>query len=256
MNGFTEGVTRMRPLLIAHRCGPGVYPEQSMASARHALSLGADMVEMDVRYTRDAVPVICHDADTARVFGVGGRCEDMTLAEFIALRHAADGRYGAHSLDDVLRSEIRPLLLHCKFSGEALRDLAERVRAAGAQEACVVGVARTGDVEVVKAACPGIRVLAFMPELAQLDGFLHSCAEFVRLWEEWVDDERVRTVHGAGKRVWIMAGGQAEGEVGYTTEASMRRWMRLGVDGILVNDVAWAMRIMRPGEAASRRGID
>ena len=40
----------MRPLIIAHRCGPGRFPEQSLASARHALALGADLVEMDVRF--------------------------------------------------------------------------------------------------------------------------------------------------------------------------------------------------------------
>ena len=154
----------------------------------------------------------------------------------------------------MLRSEIRPLLLHCKFSGDALKDLARRIRAAGAQEACVVGVGMAGDVETVKAVCPDLRVLAFMPELAQLDGFLNSGAEFVRLWEEWVGDEPVQSVHKAGKRVWIMAGGQREGEVGNTTEASVRRWMRLGVDGILVNDVAWAMEIVRRGEAGPRHG--
>ena len=35
--------------LIAHRSGPVDYPEQTILSARQALELGADMVEIDVR---------------------------------------------------------------------------------------------------------------------------------------------------------------------------------------------------------------
>ena len=80
----------VRPLIIAHRCGPGRFPEQSLASARHALALGADLVEMDVRYTRDGAPVICHDENALRVFGVDRRCGEMSLEEFRALRHADD----------------------------------------------------------------------------------------------------------------------------------------------------------------------
>ena len=147
----------MSPLLIAHRCGPGVCPEQSMAAARHALSLGADMVEMDVRFTRDGAPVICHDANALRVFGVERLCSDMTLREFTALRHTADAACPAHTLEDVLGSGIRPLLLHCKISGEPLRDIARRVAAHGAEGACVLGVQEVADVDIVRAACPAIR---------------------------------------------------------------------------------------------------
>jgi len=234
----------MKPLIIAHRCGPGRYPEQSLASARHALSLGADMVEMDVRYTRDGAPVICHDENALRVFGVDRLCGDMSLAEFKTLRHAADPEYAAHTLEDVFRSEVRPLLLHCKFTGERLADLASRIRARGEAENCVLGVPDAADVDIVRAACPGLRVLAFMPELNRLDGFLRSRASFIRLWEEWVTAERVRAAHDAGKALWVMAGRPEEGSVGCTTAGALRSWRDMGADGVLVNDVAWALEVL------------
>ncbi len=227
----------MPPLLIAHRCGPGLYPEQSMASARHALALGADMVEMDVRHTRDGAPVICHDANTGRVFGVDRLCGEMTLAEFAALRHASDPSCGAHTLEDVLKSEIRPLLLHCKVSGAPLTDVARRVLGFGAQRECVIGVQRPGDADAVKRASPELRVLAFMPGAELLDAFLAGPAEIIRLWEDWVSEARFRAVHEAGKQVWVMAGKPEEGEVGCTGDANLRRWARMGADGILVNDI-------------------
>ena len=234
----------MKPRIIAHRCGPGVFPEQSLASARHALKAGADMVEMDVQYTSDGAPVICHDPNALRVFGVDRLCRDMTLAEFRTLRHADAPDCPAHTLDDVFASDVRPLLLHCKFTGEPLRDLAGRVRDRGEAGRCVLGVPNEADVDIVRSVSPEIRVLAFMPELRQLDGFLHSGADFIRLWEEWVTPGRVEKVRASGKELWIMAGRMEEGSVGYTSEANLRLWRDLGADAILVNDVAWAIRAL------------
>ena len=235
----------MKPLIIAHRCGPGLYPEQSLASARRALALGADMVEMDVRYTRDGEPVICHDDSCLRMFGVDRMCGELTLAQFRALRHAANPEYGAHTLEDVLGSPVRPLLLHCKFTGARLMDLIGRICAADAGQACVLGVPNAEDAEIAAGACPSLRVLAFMPRPEQLAGFLSTPAAYIRLWEDWVCPERVRAVHAAGKQVWVMAGQPEEGSVGVTSRRALLSWREMGVDGILVNDVAWALSVLK-----------
>lgn len=235
----------MLPILIAHRCGPDIYPEQSIASARHALSLGADLVEMDVQYTCDGIPVICHDPNVQRIFGPDKLCRDMTLGEFMTLRHSADCSYPSHSLEDVLRCGVRPLLLHCKISGKPLKHLVSCIVEYGYQKDCVIGVQSVGDVALIKSLCEDIRILAFMPKVEQLDDFLNTRCEVIRLWEEWVTEDLVNRVRAVGKQLWIMAGMRTEKGVGYTTEESMRRWMELGVDGILINDVRWAKNIVR-----------
>ncbi len=239
----------MTPILIAHRCGPGLYPEQSIAAARHALSLGADLVEMDVQYTRDGHPVICHDPNTGRVFGVDRLCRDMTLQEFMSLRHVRDRSCPSHSLSDVLDCGVRPLLLHCKFSGEPLRHMVRLIREKGAGDQCVIGVQSAGDVALVRAACPALRVLAFMPGPEQLNGFLRSGAEYIRLWEDWVTEARVEAIHCAGRRVWIMAGQPDEAHVGCTDAENLRHWARLGADGILLNDIRRGREILSAEKA-------
>ena len=149
----------MKPLLIAHRCGPDIYPEQSIASARHARENGADMVEMDVQYTCDGVPVICHDPNTARIFGVDKLCRDMPLQEFMALRHVSDRSYPSHSLRDVLECFDGPILLHCKVTGEPLKDLVRCITDSHAEGRCVIGVLFAQDAELIKDLCPRIRIL-------------------------------------------------------------------------------------------------
>jgi glycerophosphoryl diester phosphodiesterase len=48
-------------VVVAHRTCPRDAPENSLEGIRTAASLGADYVEIDVRRTRDRVPVLLHD---------------------------------------------------------------------------------------------------------------------------------------------------------------------------------------------------
>jgi glycerophosphoryl diester phosphodiesterase len=52
----------MPPVIIAHRTSPLDAAENSLAGIRRSGELGADYVEIDVRRTRDGVPVMLHDA--------------------------------------------------------------------------------------------------------------------------------------------------------------------------------------------------
>ena len=46
---------------VAHRGDPYRVRENTIDSLRSALQRGADAVEIDVRLTRDGVPVLLHD---------------------------------------------------------------------------------------------------------------------------------------------------------------------------------------------------
>ena len=52
----------MPPVIIAHRTSPLDAAENSLDGIRKSAELGADYVEIDVRRTRDGVPVMLHDA--------------------------------------------------------------------------------------------------------------------------------------------------------------------------------------------------
>lgn len=53
--------------IIAHRGSSGKYPENTMLAFRKAVEEGADMIETDVRKTKDGVLVIMHDNQLSRV---------------------------------------------------------------------------------------------------------------------------------------------------------------------------------------------
>jgi len=50
--------------IIAHRCGT---PENTLDGIRWCKQRGADVVEMDLRFTKDGIPVLYHDDDITKM---------------------------------------------------------------------------------------------------------------------------------------------------------------------------------------------
>ena len=231
-------------LIIAHRSGPGLYPEQSILSAREALKNGADIVEMDVRETKDGVPVICHDDDTGRMFGVEGDVKDFTLQEFMAMRHVSDRSFAPHTLEDVLSCGVKPLLLHCKQTGaEQMEKICSLLNKYDAAKTTTMGIQAPEIAAVIRKCAPGCHILAFMPKPEDIESFGAMDIDYIRLWENWLTPERVGRVHATGKKLWIMANDKPCGGVGYTTAEALRSFVTFGAHAVLVNDIPWAMSV-------------
>ena len=73
------------PLVVAHRGGAGLAPENTLAAFRMALEVGADAIELDVRLTRDGRVAVIHDRTVDRTTGGRGPVGSYTLAELKAL---------------------------------------------------------------------------------------------------------------------------------------------------------------------------
>jgi len=66
----------------AHRGASGLAPENTMAAFRKGMESGVDCLELDVRLTKDKVPVVCHDAHINRVSNGGKQfVSDLTYEE-------------------------------------------------------------------------------------------------------------------------------------------------------------------------------
>jgi glycerophosphoryl diester phosphodiesterase len=70
-----------RLLVMAHRGGAGLWPENTMLAFERARELGVDVIETDVHSTADGVLVVIHDATIDRTTNGAGRVGDLTLAQ-------------------------------------------------------------------------------------------------------------------------------------------------------------------------------
>jgi glycerophosphoryl diester phosphodiesterase len=88
-------------LVVAHRGGAALAPENTLAAFDDACTIGVDMVECDVHLSRDGEVVVMHDPDVSRTTNGRGQIGTLTLAELKALNAAAkfgDGTWPAQTI--------------------------------------------------------------------------------------------------------------------------------------------------------------
>lgn len=70
-----------RVILAAHRGDRVSCPENTLAAFRAALELGCDMIETDIRRTKDGELVLIHDRSTLRTSGIDLNVDELTLEQ-------------------------------------------------------------------------------------------------------------------------------------------------------------------------------
>jgi glycerophosphoryl diester phosphodiesterase len=241
--------------IIAHRCGTHAgFPENSVAAAARSREAGADAIELDIRFSRDGVPTVIHDADFGRLCGVERRVADCTAAEIARLRYREHPEAGPEPFSAFTSAGISPLLIHFKPGAAELERFLPVLEAAGYLERTVVGVRSVGALRAARGARRPVRTLAFMPDRGDCAAFLAAGADIIRLWDPWVDEAAVRAVHEAGRLVWVMTGAPSDGSVGLCTRERLAEYFDLGLDGILLNDVALGVSVARLAGAGPGAG--
>lgn len=208
-----------------------------MDAAKFSLENGADYVEMDIRFTKDNIPVIAHDADAARLYGTELQINEMSCAEFLALRNKQHPYYGTFTLDTALEGGVFPILFHIKE--RRIKEIMEHVDRCQCRDKVVMGVQTPEDAALLRDNYPGVSILAFMQAPNLTEEFAMNGAHYIRLWEEWATLKAIKQVHALGCGVWIMAG-LSNKNTGYTHGDNLRRWAEQGVQGILANEVSTA----------------
>ena len=236
-------------LNIAHRGGivPG-YAENTLAAYRRAISIGVDVIEIDLRGTRDGEVIVLHDETLDRTTDGSGMVTDRTLDELKQLN--AGGGESIPSYAEVLELAANSgvkLLLDIKVS--TVLDKEKVVRLTESHDAVldvIVGVRTLSDLRKFRQLNPNIRTLGFIRRPEDIDDFVAGGVDIIRLWPEWIraDQEIVRKVQGLGKPVWTTAA-DAPREV-------LEELIDSGVNGILSDFPELAFRVMADFEARCR----
>lgn len=113
-------------LVIGHRGAAGLAPENSMEALQAGVDAGADVLEFDVRLTRDKIPVLVHDFHTLRTHHDTSIISRLTLKELqkrtqkqpvITLKEVLDAFFGTILLNVELKG---------RGSGKVIGDLIKK----------------------------------------------------------------------------------------------------------------------------------
>lgn len=73
-------------IVVAHRGDWRYAPENSVAAIEHSIAVGVDVVEIDLKLTKDSVLIVMHDATLNRTTTGKGRVDEWTLDSIRGLK--------------------------------------------------------------------------------------------------------------------------------------------------------------------------
>jgi glycerophosphoryl diester phosphodiesterase len=142
-------------LIIAHRGASAERPENTLAAFRRARARRADGLELDVRVTRDGVPVVFHDAGLFRLTGVHGRIAARTWPELKKLR--VHGAEPIPRLTEVLRFARGHTLVQIEMkSGTQVAPVVRAIRAARAAQWVILASFSSGLLRTARRLAPAV----------------------------------------------------------------------------------------------------
>ncbi|MCS0636545.1 glycerophosphodiester phosphodiesterase [Streptomyces sp. LP05-1] len=224
--------------VVGHRGDPYRVRENTVGSVRSAVARGADAVEVDVRLTRDGVPVLLHDDTLKRLWGVDRPLDRLTLAEVRRLT----GPAGVPTLAEALAAAGgHRLMLDLPGATEAsVRAIVGTVRECGAAER-VYYCSGAAAMLLVRAADPAAEIALTWTTLAPPRPVLLDAV--APRWLNYrfglVGRALADRVHRDGL---LVAAWTAD------TRRSMRRLILSGADSITTNRVDALASVLRRGK--------
>lgn len=233
-----------RPRVLAHRGLHGTVPENTESAFRAALAAGATYIETDVVGSRDGLAVISHDTTLDRVSSRTGRVGDLTAAE---LADVDLGGEGFLTLAEALH-RFPTARFNIDVKDEtAIKGVVSAVRDADALDRVLVTSFSAARRRATVDALPGVAsspsareflviaaatALGFTPPLPLIHALqIPERANGMTL----VNEKLVDRYHRAGLEVHVWT---------VNDEATMRRLLSIGVDGIVTDRADLALAVI------------
>ncbi len=233
------------PLVIAHRGDSSNALENSLDAVRRALSYPADMIELDIRKSRDNALYAMHDKTTARTAEKNIDIERATSAEIarVKLRNGEP----IPTLSDVIKvvSEKAGLNLEIKSDGAGLLT-AEYLASSDYKGHILVSSFKEDEVLAVRHAMPQLptSVIFDVFTVRDVPSYGEKGYKIISLRKMTVSENLVEVCHGQGIQVYVWT---------VDEEDEMRKFVSWGVDGIYSNKPGLLKETVEKLRAASLR---
>jgi glycerophosphoryl diester phosphodiesterase len=242
---------KIKPYVMAHRGNRAVCPENTLASFRHALQDGADILETDLHLSADGVFLCIHDGTLDRTTTGTGPVAEQTLAQVKAVS-AGKGWPGFEGETVPTLAELGAILppdvaiaLELKtdrfLEPEVCRRLAAELDGLGLLERSVVLSFSQARLAAVRAHAPAIPTgWITLSRWLPLPG-VDMLGPFYPLLT--LNPFYVRVAHRRGQLVCPLDP---------NPDARLNRYLRLGVDAVLTDNPASTATRLRQLQPARR----
>ena len=231
--------------VIAHRGASALAPENTFPAIHRAIEDGADWIEVDIQQTADGSLVLLHDSDFMRLSQNPAHIWNTTLEELQGIDvgswfHSEFSGESVATLRDVLNvvKNKAKLLIELKFYPDSLRENIEEevyriVSEVGMeQQVAVMSLDRDALRKIHKIAPDwkiGLLTATSIGNFSELKG------DFVAVSTTSASLSFVRRLQETGKQVFVWT---------VNKPSTMLRYVTMGVDGIITDDLALARKTL------------
>ncbi|MRG47944.1 glycerophosphodiester phosphodiesterase [Chitinophaga sp. SYP-B3965] len=201
-------------LIASHRGTHNDFPENSMAAFKRGIELGIDVLELDVRHTKDDSLVVMHDGSVDRTTNGTGKVSDLTFEEVRKLRLKFNGKLTDEqvpTLEEALRLAKGKILVDLDIKTPRVPQIMKVVDRTQTVNTTMFFLGRGEYAKMVKEQNAGIRTLVRTHRAADIDSlFAITKTEAVHIDPSHNTVEVTSKIKKNGGRVWINALGETD----------------------------------------------
>lgn len=198
--------------VVAHRAitGENKYPENSLPSMKSCIDLNLDIIEIDVRETKDGHLVVMHDKTVDRTTNGKGNVSDFTLAQIRALKLMLNGVETDNkvpTLAEVFTLVKGKIIVDLDIKLDELssyQKIADLIKKFNIEEQIIVFLYDKDDIAPVHQMFPHVNIMPRVRSFSDIDAVnKYDYINIIHIDENSYSTPLMKQLIGGGKRIWM-----------------------------------------------------
>lgn len=224
INGTYDILSKKEKIwIVAHRAltGENIYPENSLATIESCIRNKIDVVEIDVRETKDGKLIVIHDKTVDRTTTGKGNVKDYTLEEIKRLRLVHDGvvsNQQVPTLEEVLQMVKNKIMVDLDIKLDTITSylkVADLISKHQIQDQMIVFLYDKEEIEPAHRMFKKVNIMPRARSLVDVESIRekYPFISIIHIDEKSYDNDMMKRLVTGGIRIWMNSLGEYDKEV-------------------------------------------
>jgi glycerophosphoryl diester phosphodiesterase len=236
-------------LVAAHRAAHKQYPENSLKAITEAIRLGVDIIEIDVKVSKDGVPFLMHDRTMDRTTTGTGDPEELTwaaLQQYFIVDKGKRTSLKIPSLEDALKLAEGRIMVDLDLKTDRIGPVINVVKKTATENIVVFFDSDFAMLSRIREAGRDFMIMPRAHSYTQADSaLLLFDASVVHIDFSFYTPECTQLIHNNDARVWINALGDVDEDIARGREKrALKKLLQHGADIIQTDEPELMLKIL------------
>ncbi len=238
-------------LVAAHRGAHIDNFENSIESIHRAIALGVDIVELDVRTTKDGYLVLMHDSYINRTTTGKGKVEDLTLSELRTYKLTGDyGKVSEETIptfEEALKEIKGKIMVDIDMKTDNVNGLVEAVEKTGTIDDVFFFIKDNNILDAIRALNPSAQLMprAYSYEMAE-SAIARYAPDIVHISPDFYTTKLTAMLRENNARIWINSLGMNDALIRYGSgNQALEKMIGKGANVIQTDEPEMLLQLLR-----------